>query len=205
MKILRCEVILSLTFLTGLVAQPLGRPAFLQWSRTTIITSPDKQAQIEVHPILTDSENHSPVVVRRVADQREWSLFTLSRTAEVEWSPNSDRILVIDQPTADSYVVRLFSSQGERTEIDTDRMIRSAAANLVGAKRAMEFYLPTFVAWNAHELVLAVGGTSSHGINKPMAPYCFAVSVDDNSGKILATLSEKVLKSKFNSQCRLNP
>lgn len=190
--------------LTELAAQSVGHSALLHWSRQTIVKSPDERLQIEVHPVLTDAENHSPVVVRRLADQQVWDLFTLTRAAEAAWSPDDQRILVIDQPTADSYQVHLFSSEGQKTQVDTDKMIRSAVADLIGRKRTIEFYLPTLVSWEGHELVLAVGGTSSHGINKPMKPYCFGVRVDDKSGRV-TTFSGDVLKRQFNSRCRINP
>jgi hypothetical protein len=199
MKIVKFALIIVTTCLVGLAAQPLGHPAFLHWSRRTIVKSPDGQFQIEVHPILTDEENHSPVVVHRLYDGREWKLFTLTRAAHTLWSPDGHRILVIDEPTVDNYVVHLYSPEGKRTEADTDGMMRSAVASRIAPGREVEFYLPTFVSWNDNELVIAVGGTSSHGIASPMESFCFAVSVDSGSGNVLTT------NKRSESHCRTNP
>jgi hypothetical protein len=203
MKIIRLARIVALiivmTSLVGLAAQPLGHPVFLHWSRRAIVKSPDGQFQIEVHPILTDEEDHSPVVVRRLYDGKEWELFTLTRAAHALWSPDSHRILVIDEPTADNYEVHLYSPEGKRMEADTDGMMRSAVLSGIAPGREIDFYLPTFVSWKDNELVLAVGGTSSRGIPSPMQSFCFAVSVDSDSGKVLDT------KKLSDSHCRLSP
>ncbi|MGD0682344.1 MAG: hypothetical protein ABR990_09855 [Terracidiphilus sp.] len=199
MKIIRLALIIVTTSLVCLAAQPLGHPVFLHWSKRAIVKSPDGQFQIEVHPILTDEENHSPVVVHRFYDGSERELFILTRAANALWSPDSHRILVIDEPTVDNYVVHLYSPEGKRTEADTDRMMRSAVASQITQGRSIEFYLPTFVSWKDNELVIAVGGTSYRGIPSPMQSFCFAVSVDSDSGKVIAT------KKLSYSHCRLNP
>ena len=205
MKILPYTLVTLVACGIVFAAPPVQHATFLQWSKKTIVKSPNERLQIEVHPILTDEENHSPVVVRRLVDQHVWRLITLSRAAQTAWSFDSKKILVIDQPTADNYRVLLLSSEGKRAEVDTDKMIRAAAVNLIGPGRAMEFYLPMFVSWDAKELVLAVGGTSSNGVNRPMTTYCLGVRVDSNSGKVLATFPETEPKRQFNSQCRLDP
>ena len=205
MKILRFVLLIFAACLLSSTAQPVRHPVFLHWSREEIVKSPDERLQVEVHPILTDDENHSPVVIRRLVDQRTWNLFTLTRAAEVQWSPDSQKILVIDQPTVDHYEVRLFSSEGKMPGIDTDKMIRSAVSDIIGPGRKMGFYLPTFVSWESNELIVAVGGTSWTGINRPVDTYCFAAKIDSNSGKVLTTLSEDMLRNQFHSECRLNP
>jgi hypothetical protein len=199
MKIIRLALITTMTSLVGLAAQPIGHPVFLHWSERAMVKSPDRQFQIEVHPILTDEENHSPVVIHRLYDGREWELFTLTRAAHVLWSPDSHRILVIDEPTADNYEVRLYSPDGKRTETDTDRMMRSAVASQIAQGRSINFYHPTFVSWKDNELLIAVGGTSYKGIPSPFESFCFAVSVDSDSGKVLST------NKRSESHCRLNP
>jgi len=52
----------------GVAAQSLYRPTLLNWSGKTTVESPDGKLRIVVHPIFTDDENHSPVVVRRLTD-----------------------------------------------------------------------------------------------------------------------------------------
>jgi hypothetical protein len=199
MKIIRFALIVAMTSIVGLAAQSVSRPAFLHWSKKTVVKSPDKKLQIEVHPILTDEENHSPVVVHRLYDGKEWNLFTLKRAAQAIWRPDSQRILVIDEPTADNYQVYLFSPEGQRIETDTDKTMRAAVASHIGSDGKIEFYLPTFVSWKDHELVIAAGGTSSKEVPGPMESFCFAVSIDSNSGQLLTT------KKQSDSLCRLNP
>jgi len=199
MKIITLALVSVMISLVGHAAGPLGHPVFLHWSKRTIVKSPDGQFQIEVHPILTDEENHSPVVVQRLYDGREWGLFTLTRAAHVLWSPDSHRILVIDEPTADNYEVNVYSPEGKRMEADTDGMMRSIVASQIASGRTIEFYLPTFVSWKGNELVIAAGGTTSHGIPSPMESFCVAVRVDSDSGKVLAA------KKLSGSHCQLNP
>lgn len=204
MKIIKLVLIVVMSGLVAFAAQPAGHPLFLQWSKKAILKSNDGQFQIEVHPILTDPENHSPVVVRRLSDKKEWRLFTLTRAARVMWSSDSHSILVIDEPTADDFTVHLYSPEGKRTEVNTDRLMRSTVAGRLGAGREIEFYLPTFVSWKDSELVIAVGGTSSTGMpspmeSLPMESFCFAVSVDSGSGKVLSA------KKLPDSHCRLSP
>ncbi|HWG20706.1 MAG TPA: hypothetical protein VG225_09250 [Terracidiphilus sp.] len=199
MKIIRFALIAVMTALVGLAAQPQTHPMFLQWSERAKLKSADGQFQIEVHPILTDEENHSPVVIRRLSDGKESELFTLTRAAYAMWSPDSHRILVIDEPTADNYEVHLYSPEGKRMEADTDGMMRSAVVSQIAPGRKIEFYLPTFLSWKGNQLVIAVGGTTSHGIPSPMESFCLALSVDSDSGKVLAA------KKLSNSHCQLSP
>jgi len=204
MKKIRLALAILMSSFVCVAAQPLTRPAILQWSKKAIVKSPDGQLQIEVHPILTDQDNHSPVVVHRRYDGREWALFTLSRVADVLWEADGNRILVIDEPTANDYDVHLYSSDGKRTELDTDGMIRSTVARLLGPDRKLEFYLPTFLSWEDADLVIAVGGASSTGMplpmqSLPMKSFCFAVHVDSVSGRVLSA------NKLFSSRCRLSP
>lgn len=205
MRILKSLLISSLLVETAFAAQLAMHSGLLQWSQAKTIKSPNHRFRIEVHPILTDAENHSPVVVRALADHRTWRLFTLTRSAQAEWSPDSQRILIIDQPTSDRYYIRLFTTDGKSVGADSDNMVRSEVIKMIGPERTTEFYLPTFVSWNRNEVLLAVGGTSSRGINKPMEPYCFGVRIDDVSVKVLNTFSKDALKQEFNSTCRTSP
>lgn len=199
MKAIRFALIGVITSFMGIAAQPSSQPAFLHWSKETVVKSPDRQLQIEVHPILTDEENHSPVVVRRLKDGKKWALFMLKRSAHAIWSSDSHKILVIDELTADNYQVRLFSPEGRRTEIDTDEKMRAAVASQIGSDRRIEFYLPTFVSWKNHELIVATGGTSFDGIHRSKESFCFAVSIDSDSGQVLDT------KMQPESYCQVNP
>jgi len=199
MKITRFALIGAMTGFMGIAAPSLSHPTFLHWSKRTVVKSPDKQLQIEVHPILSDQENHSPVVVHRINDGKEWALFTLKRAAHVIWSSDGHRILVIDEPTADNFHVYLFSLEGQRIETDADEKMRAAIASQIGSDRKIEFYLPTFVSWKNHELVIAAGGTSYKDVPGPTESFCFAVSIDGDSGQVLTA------KKQPDPQCRINP
>lgn len=189
----------------GAQAQHLDHTTFLQWSEKVSIKSPNGQYQLEVHPILTDEENHSPVVLRRLDNNYVQTLLTLDRAAQAVWSPNSRELLIINQPAVDNYRVRLFSVNSQKVRSDTDSLLRSAVRSHLGSSKTMEYYLPKFVSWKENVLVLAVGGTSSIGINKPMFPYCFGVKVDGTSGEVLSMFSESELKNQYHASCRLSP
>ena len=199
MKIIRFALIGALTGFMGIAAQSLSHPTFLHWSKKTVVESPDRQLQIEVHPILTDEENHSPVVVHRLNDGKEWALFTLKRAAHAIWSSDGHRILVIDEPTADNYQVYLCSPEGQRVVAEVDEKMRAAVTNQIGSDRNIEFYLPTFVSWKGHELAIAAGGTSFDGVHRSTEPFCFTVSIDSDSGQVLT------IKKQPDSRCRINP
>ena len=199
MKIFMFALICAISGFIGIAAQSLSHPASLHWSKEAKLKSPDRKLQIEVHPILTDEENHSPVVVHRLEDGKEWNLFTLTRAAQAIWRPDSQRILVIDEPTADNFHVQLFSPEGQKVATETDEMLRSAVMSQIGSGRKIEFYLPTFVSWKKDELIIAVGGTSFDGIHKSTESFCFVVSIGSDSGQVLAT------KKQPESHCRLNP
>lgn len=199
MKIIRCALIGAMTGFMGVAAQSPSHPTFLQWSKETVAKSPDGQLQIEVHPVLADEENYSPVVVRRLDNRKEWALFTLKRAAHAIWSSDGHRILVIDEPTADNYHVYLFSPEGQRIGTDADEKMRAAVTSQIGSDRNIEFYLPTFVSWRNQELVIAAGGTSYKEVPGPVESFCFAVGIDSDSGQVLTA------KKQPDSHCRINP
>lgn len=202
------RLVIFLLFVCAIMAYGGGdvqHPTALQWSRRSIVKSPNREWQVEVHPILTAEENQSPVVIRNLKDDRTRPLFILRRSAELQWGPGSDRLLVIDQPTADDYNIALFTIDGARTTVDTDKVIRLAISQQLGAGRSMEFYLPRFVVWRGKEVVVSVGGSTSSGINRPMVSYCYGVLIDSDSGEVLRVFQAEELKARFRSECRVSP
>jgi dipeptidyl aminopeptidase/acylaminoacyl peptidase len=80
----------------------------VQWSRPVQVVSPHRKWSITVKPDWRAEENRTSVVLHACGTVESRQLFTLTRSAEINWSSDGQRILVVNKPTSDSYEV-LFS------------------------------------------------------------------------------------------------
>ena len=185
--------------------------AQLQWSRPATAVSPNLAWQVEVHPVLTSDENQTPVTLHSCRKDASWSLFTLERSAEVYWSPDSRHLLVINEPLSGSNkllffpVSKLAEGKETRDSDGLDRAVKQVLHQRLGENRRIEFYLPQFVSRKENNIVLAVGGAASSGGDGPMTPYCYGVLVDRDSLQVRATVSAGNLKRKFGAECQVSP
>jgi len=186
--------------------------AHIQWSEPTKLYSPNGVWKIETHPVLKSDENETPVTLSRGGSSVESQLFILSRAADVYWGPDRDRLLVINQPVANSYELNLFDlkriEKGNDLKYDDrlDRKIKKDLGKQMQQGQSIVFFLPSFVAWESDNLVLAVGGAVSEGQGGPMIGYCYGVIVDSLRQKVTKVLSTVELQSEFPSaRCRASP
>ncbi len=183
----------------------------LQWSESAKIVAPDRAWQVEVHPVLTSEENQTPVTLHSCRKAGSWPLFTLKRSAEIYWSPDSRNLLVVNKPFSGSSRLLFFSvkalSDGKRAGASDllDRTVKQAVLQRLGEKRHIEFYLPQFVSWAKGNIVLAVGGATYSGGNGPMSPYCYGIVVNGGTLRVEDTLTAGELKAKFGAECRVSP
>jgi hypothetical protein len=190
----------------------IQKHAHIQWSNSASIVSPRGGWQLEVHPDLTSDENNSQVSLRRCSDGRSSKLFTLERTAEIYWSPDGDRLLVINQPTRDvSKLIfldakSLFDANESPLAFALGDELQSNVQQRLGASRRIEFYLVNFVSWSNKTLTLSVSGATSSGADGPMTPYCYDALLDTGGALVNTHISGDDLRSKFdNSSCKVFP
>jgi hypothetical protein len=182
--------------------------ARLQWSEAIKLVSPDGTWELEVRPLLTSDENQSPVLLRRCQGSDSRTLLTLQRSAVAYWGPDSKSLLVVNEPVANSNELLLFdttSVKGDEWKArQIDELVKRRLSQELGETRQIEFYLPQFVSWKANDLLIAVGGATSHG-DGPMSPYCYGFLIDSGTRKIRAVLPEESLKAKLGKECRVSP
>lgn len=184
----------------------------LQWSEATQATSPDFRWQIVVKPILTSEDNRSPVLLKSCRGARSSQLLILRRSAEAFWAPDGNRLVIINQPNADDYELRLFDIDrfvgGSVTQEDTrdiDALVRQDLQKELGKDRVIVFYLPRFVSWSGDSLVLSVGGATSSGRDGPMQSYCYGFVLDSSRRRVRHVLSRQELKAKYGGHCQESP
>ena len=183
----------------------------LHWSDSLAAADPTGRWQLEVRPNEGDSADQAPVVLRACGSNREWSLFTLDRDAEMYWAPRGDVLLVLDAPTADDYQVRLFdlapalAGAAPSSHDEIDHSLRRAVQRRLGKDRQIQFHLLRFVAWRGTNLIVSVGGMTTRGSLGPMAEYCYGAVVDTRRWDLSALLSAAELAARFNTRCAVSP
>lgn len=188
--------------------------AHLEWSMFAAIVAPNRAWQVEVHPALTSEENLTPVSLRGCRKAGSRPLFILQRDAEIYWGPDSNSLLVVNEPVDLGNQLLFFnvkaSSEGKQTEApdELDKEVQQVLFQHLGEKRHVDFYLPTFVSWKDSKLLLAVGGTTFSGKIResgPTASYCYGFLVNSDTLHIQDVLSAEELKAKFGAECEPDP
>jgi hypothetical protein len=183
----------------------------LQWSESRKIVSPDRKWSIMTKPDLSADENRTAVLVRSCSGGVPRLLFTLSRAADVDWSADGKRVMVINKPGADSYEV-LFSDDVSKALSESggglehlDRILRQAVNARLGIGREIEFFLPRLTAWTPTGFIISVGGSTSAGADGPMSSYCYGIDYREKDRSVRRILSANELKAEYGGSCRLQP
>lgn len=185
--------------------------AHLQWSESAKVIAPDHSWIVEVHPILDADENHTPVTLHKCGESKSWPLFTLQRSAEMYWSSDSKRVLVIDQPLSGANKLLFFTVPGAATDTpefgaDTlERVVMDTLLERLGDGRKVQFYLPALLSWKDDNLVLSVGGETHTGNAGPSEAYCYGLRIDSGSLRVEDVLSDKQLKTRTGRGCQTSP
>jgi len=211
--VIKAELLAGLTLVFGAVlcaqapAVSLGR-ARLRWSEEATVISPSRLWQVEVHPVHDSENNETPVVLRGRAKGDSRALFTLQRDAELYWSSDSGRLLVVNAPLRGTNELLLFSVGGatagaERPANALDRLVADAIAERLGSEQHIQSYMPAFVSWENDRLLLSVGGTAYRKEVGPLVSYCFGTTVDTATLRIQQVYSEKELRKRTGQGCRI--
>jgi hypothetical protein len=161
--------------------------ASIQWSEKSRIIAPNRTKYIEVNPILTADDNQSPVELKACGSQSVARVLVLTRSANVHWSSDSSKLLVIDRPGANSYVVRLFDIKDNDGSLSVNEFsslndqIRNLAMGAVPSGSRIEFFRPSLKSWSDSRLTIRVRGTYSQGGSGPMGSFCFDTMIDSRS------------------------
>ncbi|MBB6144703.1 hypothetical protein HNQ77_002659 [Silvibacterium bohemicum] len=207
-------IILSL-LLTGTsraqCSGPVRTHANLHWSEEAKVSSPDRVWEVKVHPVLDADENRSPVTIRKCGESKSWPLFTLQRSAEVFWSPDSKHVLVVNQPLSGTNRLLLFPVPGspaqtsEPASDDLDKTVTETLAERLGKGKHVQFYLPTLVSWRDSSMLLAVGGETYLGDSGPLDTYCYGLRINSSTLHVESVLSERELKASTGHACHVSP
>lgn len=158
--------------------------ASIHWSEKSRIVSPNRTKYIEVNPILTGDENRSPVELKTCSSQFAAPVLLLTRSANIHWSSDSSKLLVIDQPGANSHIVRLYNIRDSDDVLAVNEIyglndhIRNLVMSEIPSGGRIEFFRPHFKSWNGSNLVLSIRGTYSFGGRGPMTSFCFDTMID---------------------------
>lgn len=195
----------------GQCSDPVRRHADLQWSEAAKFTSPNRAWEVEVHPILDAAENRSPVTIRKCGESKSWPLFTLQRSAEVFWSPDSQHVLVVNQPLSGTNKLLFFSIPGSTAQAvepatdDLGKAVSDALTEQLGTGRHIQFYLPTVVYWKDSSMLLAVGGETYTKDSGPLSAYCYGLRLSSRTLRVEGVLSEKELRARTGRSCQVSP
>jgi hypothetical protein len=187
--------------------------AQLGWSEFATVVAPDRAWQVEVHPVFTSRENHTPVTLRGCEKGGSWPLFILERDAEMYWGPDSSSLLVVNEPLSGTNQLLFFDvetpSDGKQTQApdELDKAVEQVLIKRLGKNRRTEFYLPNLVSWKGSQLLLAVGGTSSYakGESGPMKEYCYGFMINTDTLRVQEVLSATELKANSGAECETYP
>jgi hypothetical protein len=183
----------------------------LQWSESRKIVSPDRKWSIITKPDLSADENRTAVLLRSCRGSAAHLLFTLSRAADVDWSADGERVMVINKPGADSYEVLFSDDVSEAFSVSggglehLDGIVRQAINARLGIGRQIEFFLPRFTSWTPTGFVISVGGSTSAGGDGPMSSYCYGIAFRQKDRSVQRVLSANELKAEYGGSCRLQP
>jgi hypothetical protein len=184
--------------------------ASLQWSKGSKIISPDHAWQITVKPVLGEDENASPVILESCRTGATKQILTLERSAEITWNLKGDGLAIVNQPTADAYILTVLDpNQAVRSQhledgLELDRRIRDRIQNEVGEHRHLDFYLLRIVEWRERGLVVAVGGTSSPEAGGELRPYCYGIILAKDL-QMTKLISAHELEETFGKGCLTSP
>ncbi|TBR36725.1 MULTISPECIES: hypothetical protein [Dyella] len=180
----------------------------IQWSERITVSAPDRASQVEVHPNLESDENETPVILRFCRDGSTKPLITLQRAGTVNWSPDSQRLLIINSPVSNTYEVMLFTLSGdgqvaEEGDLNAD-ILRERPSAGPGFEKVI-FYLPNFASWKGNELVLSVGVTLGPERSGPTSTMCYGVAIDSQTHRVSRSMSAATLKKKYGASCQMSP
>jgi hypothetical protein len=207
------NLILLTVLLTGVSGQPCsgasGENAHLHWSEPADVVSPDRSLRVEVRPT-DDSDDHGTAVALHFCGRpNSRLLFTLRRDADLYWSADSQRLLIIDRPFSETGQLLLFSvhDAAEGTEAldhatnTVDAAVRKVLVKHLGPGNKVEFFQPSYRSWNGNTLLLAVGGATSTRNIGPMKGYCYGVMVNSDTRRVEQVISAQDLKRRTGNGC----
>jgi hypothetical protein len=175
--------------------------------------APNRAWQVEVHPVFTSGDNHTPVLLRGCKKAGSWPLFFLERDADMYWGPDSRSLLVVNEPLSGGNQLLFFNidtlAEGKQTSApdELDKAVEQVLIQRLGNSRRTEFYLPNLVSWKGSQLLLAVGGTTSYANSKsgPVKEYCYGFMVNTDTLRVQKILSAKELKANSGAECQTDP
>lgn len=184
--------------------------AQLGWSEFAAVVAPNRAWQVEVHPVFTSGENHTPVLLRGCKKAGSWPLFFLERDAEMYWGPDNSSLLVVNEPLSGTNQLLFFDvkalSEGKQTSApdELDKAVEQVLLRHLGKKRHIASYLPNLVSWKENRLLLNVGGVTFHGYG-PTTDYCYGFMVNTDTLHVQDVFSARELKAKFGVECQTDP
>ncbi len=181
----------------------------LQWSKPARIVAPNRHWVVQVHPILDADENQTPVTLRKCEGSQSWPLFTLQRSAELYWAPDSRHVLVVDAPLSGTNKLLLFSVptsfRAQGTPDALERTVKVKLREQLGENRHIQFYLPKLVSWSSNGLMLAIGGQTYVGNGGPLDNYCYGLRINNETLRVDNVLSEGELRAMTGHGCQVSP
>jgi len=175
----------------------------IHWSRKDKIISPEQIWELDVVP-QEDEDNPTPVYLRKPGQDKTHLLFQFDRDCMIFWQ--GDALFVEDMQSSSTYSIMLFNplskyprqSQG----LVIDDVVRAEVRRKVKDEEIYHYY-PHFVSWTGNKLVVAVDtGTVKYGTGQPGMSPCLGYEIDAQSLEIKASLTDKELMEKYNTDCQ---
>jgi hypothetical protein len=197
--------VLAASIAINVTSNPATSQQVIQWSQRAHFASPDGRWQLVVIPRLSGAGNDARVELRSKRARIREHLFQLTRVAQVYWSQDASRLLILNEPFSGSKEILFFAvSPRGASELRVDRTIRDKFLRMSGGKEIV-FFTPTLAAWGQGSLVLAVGGTTANAATGPTKSHCFGLVIDSMKPRVIGTISSSDLKRRYRADCQTSP
>jgi len=174
----------------------------IHWSEKSIIVSPGQTWELEIVP--NEEGDFSPVYLRKPGQDKTHLLFQFGRDGMIFWQ--GDALFVEDMASSNTYSIMLFNPLSkyphQRQGLVIDEIVRSEVRRKV-KNEEIYFYYPHFVSWTGNKLVVSAAVmTLKYGTERPGISYCLGYEIDAQSLEIKASLTDKELMEKYNTDCQ---
>ena len=176
----------------------------IHWSRKDKIISPGQTWELDIVPSENDEDDFSPVYLRKPGQDKIHLLFEFGRGGMVFWK--GDALFVEDRASSGTYNIMLFNPLSnyphQRQGLVIDEIVRAEVRREIKSSEIIHYY-PHFVSWTGNKLVVSVGiDTVKDKAGSYIPPDCLGYEIDAQSLEIKASLTEKELMKKYNTDCR---
>ena len=177
----------------------------IHWKKEDKIVSPGQIWELEIVPTENSKYNNFTYVgLRKLGQEKIHGLFGFDGDGKVFW--NGDALFVEDSASSNIQSIMLFNSLSkypyQEQGLIINEIVRAEVRRKIKNEEIIHYY-PHFVSWTGNKLVVSVDVmTVKYGTEEPNIPYCLGYEINTQSLEIKASLTDKELMQKYNTDCQ---